>query len=44
VNANYDKGVLKIGFAKKAEAKPKQMKVNVGREETLEATAEANAA
>jgi len=30
VEANYDKGVLKIQLAKKAEAKPKQIKVNVG--------------
>ena len=30
VQANYEKGVLKIQLAKKAEAKPKQIKVNVG--------------
>jgi HSP20 family protein len=30
VSANYDKGVLKIVLPKKAEAKPKQIKVNVG--------------
>ena len=30
IEANYDKGVLKIQLAKKAEAKPKQIKVNVG--------------
>src|SRR5690348_6934698 len=30
VSADYDKGVLKITLAKKAEAKPKQIKVNVG--------------
>jgi HSP20 family protein len=30
VAANYDKGILKISLAKKAEAKPKQIKVNVG--------------
>src|SRR6266700_4732461 len=30
VSANYDKGVLKISLPKKAEAKPKQIKVNVG--------------
>ncbi len=30
VQANYDKGVLKVTLAKKAEAKPKQIKVNVG--------------
>ena len=37
VSAHYDKGVLKINLAKKAEAKPKQIKVNVGNEKTLEA-------
>ena len=37
VIANYDKGVLKINLAKKAEAKPKQIKVNVGSQKTLEA-------
>src|SRR5436853_3447052 len=37
VSADYDKGVLKIRLAKKAEAKPKQIKVNVGREKTVEA-------
>ena len=36
VQANYDKGVLKIQLAKKAEAKPKQIKVNVGSAKTLE--------
>jgi HSP20 family protein len=36
VSANYDKGVLKIKLAKRAEAKPKQIKVNVGGERTLE--------
>jgi len=30
VRANYDKGVLKIELAKKAEAKPKQIKIGVG--------------
>src|SRR5260370_3390866 len=39
VSAHYDQGVLKISLAKKAEAKPKQIKVNVGRQKTLEATA-----
>jgi len=37
VQANYDKGVLKIKLEKKAEAKPKQIKVNVGSQKTLEA-------
>jgi HSP20 family protein len=39
VQAKYDKGVLKVTLAKKAEAKPKQIKVNVGSEKTLEAKA-----
>jgi HSP20 family protein len=34
--AHYDKGILKIQLAKKAEAKPKQIKVNVGSEKALE--------
>ncbi len=37
VQADYDKGVLKIRLAKRAEAKPKQIKVNIGSGETLEA-------
>jgi HSP20 family protein len=37
IQADYDKGVLKIKLAKKAEAKPKQIKVNVGSQKTLEA-------
>ena len=36
VSAHYNKGVLKIRLAKKAEAKPKQIKVNVEGEKTLE--------
>ncbi len=36
VSANYDNGVLKIKLAKKAEVKPKQIKVSVGSEKTLE--------
>ena len=44
VSANYDKGVLKITLAKKAEAKPKQIKVNVGSEKTLEAKGAGRAA
>ena len=35
VSAHYDKGVLKIRLAKKTEAKPKQIKVNIGGEKTL---------
>jgi HSP20 family protein len=37
VSADYDRGILKIKLAKRAEAKPKQIKVNVGSEKTLEA-------
>ena len=44
VSANYDKGVLNIKLAKKAEAKPKQIKVNVGSEKTLEAKGPGKAA
>ncbi|MGA7291056.1 MAG: Hsp20/alpha crystallin family protein [Terriglobales bacterium] len=36
VRADYDKGVLKITLNKKEEAKPKQIKVNVGSQKTLE--------
>src|SRR6266496_3976798 len=36
VQAHYDKGILKIQLAKKAEAKPRQIKVNVGSEMALE--------
>jgi len=32
VSANYDKGVLNVTLPKRAEAKPKQIKVNVGSE------------
>ena len=44
VTAHYDKGMLKIKLAKKAEAKPKQIKVNVGSEKTLEAKVQGKAA
>src|SRR6202047_2557855 len=44
VNANYNNGVLKITLAKKAEAKPKQIKVNVGGANTLEAKPQRKAA
>src|SRR3989454_12638332 len=44
VSADYNQGVLKIKLAKKAEAKPKQIKVNVGSEKTLEAKAASKAA
>ena len=36
VQASYSKGILKIQLAKKAEAKPKQIKVNVSGERQLE--------
>src|SRR6202049_3816580 len=42
VAATYDKGVLKIALPKKAEAKPKQIKVSVGTEKT-DKTVEAKA-
>jgi HSP20 family protein len=44
VNANYDNGVLKIALAKKAEAKPKQIQVNVGSASALEAKPQRKAA
>jgi HSP20 family protein len=49
VSATYDKGVLKIALPKKAEAKPKQIKVNVGSvnagtEKTLEGKGPSKAA
>jgi HSP20 family protein len=46
VSANYDKGVLKIALPKKAEAKPKQIKVNVNSatEKTLEGKGPSKAA
>ena len=44
VRAHYDKGVLKIALPKKAEAKPKQIKVNVGSEKIVEAKGPSKAA
>ena len=44
VSAHYDRGVLRISLAKKAEAKPKQIKVNVGSEKALEGKVHAKAA
>jgi HSP20 family protein len=41
VSAQYDKGVLKIKLNKKAEAKPKQIKISVGSEKTLESKGQA---
>jgi len=36
IQANYDKGVLRVQLAKKAEAKPKQIKVNLGSHKPVE--------
>jgi HSP20 family protein len=44
VRADYVRGVLNIKLDKKAEAKPKQIKVNVGGEKILEAKPVAKAA
>jgi HSP20 family protein len=44
VSARCDKGVLNINLAKKAEAKPTQIKVNAGGEKSLEAIASGKAA
>ena len=44
VSAHYDKGMLKINLAKKAEGKPKQIKVNVGSDKALEAKVQSKAA
>jgi HSP20 family protein len=37
VNADYENGVLKLMLAKRAEAKPKQIKVNLGGPKQVEA-------
>jgi HSP20 family protein len=44
IQANYDKGVLKVQLAKKAEAKPKQIKVNVGSQKSIEGKSTGKAA
>jgi HSP20 family protein len=44
VSATYDKGVLKITLPKKAEAKPKQIKVNVASGKPIEAKGPSKAA
>ncbi|PYX85537.1 MAG: molecular chaperone [Acidobacteria bacterium] len=44
VNADYEKGVLKIQLAKRAEAKPKQIKVNVRGEKMVEGKVHGKAA
>lgn len=43
VKADYDNGVLKVQLAKRAEAKPKQIKVNIG-QKTLEGKGTSKAA
>jgi len=43
VKADYENGVLKVHLAKRAEAKPKQIKVNVG-QKTIEAKGSGKAA
>jgi HSP20 family protein len=44
VSATYDKGVLNITLPKKAEAKPKQIKVNVGSGKQIESKGPSKAA
>ena len=44
IQADYDKGILKIVLPKKAEAKPKSIKVNVGSQKTLEGKGPSKAA
>ena len=44
VQASYDKGVLKISLPKKAEAKPKQIKVNVSGAKAIEGKSPSKAA
>ena len=41
VSADYENGVLKVTLAKRAEAKPKQIKVNVGSAKTIESKGQA---
>jgi len=41
VTADYENGILKITLAKRAEAKPKQIKVNVGGTKTIESKGQA---
>ena len=40
MNASYENGVLRIELAKRAEAKPKQIKVNIGGSKSLGKTVE----
>jgi HSP20 family protein len=41
VAADYESGILKVTLAKRAEAKPKQIKVNVGGSKTIESKGQA---
>jgi HSP20 family protein len=41
VTADYENGVLKVTLGKRAEAKPKQIKVNVGGTKTIESKGQA---
>ena len=36
IHADYNNGVLNVRLAKRAEAKPKQIKVNVGSQKSIE--------
>ena len=44
IHASYENGILKLDLAKRAEAKPKQIKVNIGTEKTLEGKSAGKAA
>ena len=44
VSAHYARGVLMIDLAKKVEAKPKQIKINVGSEKAIESKVHSKAA
>ena len=44
VSAHYDRGMLKISLAKKAEAKPRQIKINLDNEKALQAKVHGKAA
>jgi HSP20 family protein len=44
IKADYQNGVLTLNIPKREEAKPKQIKVNVGSDKTLEAKAQRKAA
>ena len=44
VTADYEKGVLVLSLTKRAEAKPKQIKVNIGSQKTLDAKSKTQSA